>query len=176
MSADVTWVKYIWDLPGAAFEAPLPSGYEARSGRAGEAQVFVDTTVAAYASDPTWSPLIASIRQRMGDRVAQTYDAEDSEYLCVTSAGAIVAVSGMAETHWTQQNFLTGPCVLPGHQRKGLGTYLLATSLAWLRDRGCREGAVFTEEGSIADAKIYPRFGSRRIAGVDYVDPPKAQG
>lgn len=173
MSQDVVWVKYVWDLPGQVFEMPLPAGYEVRSGRLGEAEMLAEVSVAAYASNPTWAPMIKSIRQRMTDRVMQTFGDEGSEYFCVVKDDEVVAVSGMAEKHWTRQNFLTGPCVLPEHQRRGLGVCLLAISLDWLQERGLAKGVVFTEENSIADKKVYPHFRFERIVGVEYVDPPK---
>lgn len=176
MSDEVVWVKYIWSLQGRNFESPLCEGYRLRTGRNGEEAVFARVSVGAYASDPTWKPLIRSIRRRMTDRVMQTYGQPNAEYFCVTRGDEVVAVSGIAEEHWTDQNFLTGLCVLPGHQRQGLGLFLLATSLNWLRDRGLPHAQVYTEKGSIADEKVYPNFGSERIVGVQYVDPPKPDG
>ncbi len=173
MSGDVVWVKYVWPLQGKRFESPLLEGYEVRTGRDGEAEVFANVSVEAYGSDPTWQPMIQSIRRRMTDRVTDTFGQANSAYFCITRDDRIVAVSGIAEEHWTDQNFLTGLCVLPDHQRQGLGLFLLAASLSWLRDRGLANAQVFTEQGSIADARVYPHFGSERIVGVDYVDPPK---
>ena len=174
MSEEVVWVKFVWDLPGRDFEAPVPDGYGLRTARPDESEVVATVSVDAYASDPTWKPLISSIRKRMTDRVSQAFAEEDSSFICATQDDRVVAVSGIAETHWTRQNFLTGICVLPGHQRRGLGLCLLAESLRWLRDRGLQTANVFTEEGSIADIGVYPHFEPKRITGVEYIDPPKA--
>ena len=79
-----------------------------------------------------------------------------------------MAVSGIAKEHWTDQNLLTGICVLPEHQRKGLGRYLLGLSLLRLKEMGVQKAQVYTESGSLADKKIYPIFGSHREEGVRY--------
>lgn len=173
MSEDVVWVKFVWPLQEKIFKSTLRDGYELRTGQKGEEADFARVSVEAYASDPTWLPMISSIKQRMTDRVMQTYDQQNSEYFCIIKDNEIVAVSGIAQEHWTDQNFLTGLCVLPGHQRQGLGLFLLATSLSWLRDRGLPCAQVYTEMGSVADEKVYTHFGSERVVGVQYVDPPK---
>ena len=79
-----------------------------------------------------------------------------------------MAVSGIAKEHWTDQNLLTGICVLPEHQRKGLGRYLLGLSLLRLKEMRLQKAQVYTESGSLADRKIYPIFGSHREEGVPY--------
>jgi N-acetylglutamate synthase-like GNAT family acetyltransferase len=112
--------------------------------------------------------MLQAVEDRMTRRIQDTLGAPDSHYLAAEFNGAIVAVSGIARTHWTDQNLLTGICVTPEHQRKGLGTYLLAASLLRLRDMGLGAGRVYTEAGSLADRKIYPLFGSTREEGVNY--------
>jgi len=117
--------------------------------------------------------MMASITSRMTERVARAFESSDSDGICATHRSQVIAISGVAESHWTGQDLLTGICVLPEHQRRGLGICLLGASLNWLRDRGLEAAPVFTEEGSIADAKVYPQFGSERIRGVEYPDPPR---
>jgi ribosomal protein S18 acetylase RimI-like enzyme len=144
-----------------------------RLAKPNEAEKAVQVAVNAYASDPVWLPMMPSITSRMTSRVVQAFQSSDSGFICAVHDDQVIAVSGLAENHWTGQNFLTGICVLPEHQRRGLGLCMLAASLSWLRDRDLEVAQVFTEEGSIADLKIYPNFGSERVRGVEYLDPPK---
>lgn len=108
------------------------------------------------------------IRERMTDRIKTTFGRGDADYLVARRSGEIVAASGVAKEHWSDQNLLTGVCVLPEHQRKGLGRHLLGLSLLRLRQMGLRKAWVYTESGSLADRNIYPLFGSRREEGVRY--------
>ncbi len=170
---EVVWVRFRWPLKGRQFAAPLPSGYEIRLVGKDEATIATNVVVDAYASDPVWRPMMSSITSRMTERVAGAFESSDSGVIGATHRSQLIAISGVAESHWTGQNFLTGICVLLEHQRRGLGICLLGASLNWLRDRGLEAAQVFTEEGSIADAKVYPRFGSERIRGVEYPDPPR---
>jgi GNAT superfamily N-acetyltransferase len=167
-AGDAVWVRFTWRLADLHVDARPPAGYRFRAARADEVDDVVRVVLSAYASDPVWRALLAGIEDRMAKRIRATLGAADSHYVAAEFDGGMVAVSGTARTHWTDQNLLTGICVAPEHQRKGLGRYLLAASLVWLRESGLVTATVYTEAGSLADRRIYPLFGSRREEGVDY--------
>ena len=165
---ETIWARHTWDLGGAEIRLTAPEGYDFGSAAPGEEQRIIQVVLSAYASDPAWEPLMDGIRERMTDRIKTTFGREDSDYLVARRDGEVVAASGVAQEHWSGQNLLTGVCVVPEHQRKGLGRHLLGLSLLRLRRMGLRKARVYTESGSLADRKIYPLFGSRREAGVHY--------
>jgi N-acetylglutamate synthase-like GNAT family acetyltransferase len=171
---DVVWVRFTWRLPDLHVDVLAPPGYRFRAARADELDDVIRVVLSAYASDRVWRALLAGIKDRMTKRIRATLAAPDSHYVAAEFNGSIVAVSGIARAHWTDQHLLTGICVAPAHQRKGLGRYLLAASLLWLRELGLVTAKVYTEAGSLADRKIYPLFGSTREEGVDYpgLHPP----
>jgi len=162
---------------------------------------------------------MAGIEQRLTERILTTLGMPDTDYLAAECGGRLTAISGVAKAHWTGQNLLTGVCVLPSHQRQGLGAsshnlthnsspmmtqnvmrktqclcgfskahsesgyvtnsyigyvtmrlgkYLLGLSLGRLRAMGLRQARVYTENGSLADRKVYPLFGSVREEDVEY--------
>ena len=162
------WVRFTWSLADLNLDVPTPTPYRCRSAKRGEAAEILSVVLAAYASDPVWNELLDGIRTRMAARIRETLGAAGSQYIVAELNNSIVAVSGVARSHWTDQNLLTGLCVAPEHQRKGLGTHLLAASLLSLRDMGLATAQVYTESGSLADRKLYPLFGSRREGGVEY--------
>lgn len=168
------WARFTWSLSDLHVDIPPPPAYRIRSVHRSELNDVIRVVLTAYASDQVWRDLLAGIRKRMTERISATLGAPDSHYIAAEIDGDIVAVSGVARTHWTHQNLLTGICVVPEHQRKGLGRYLLGASLAKLREMGLATAKVYTEAGSLADRKIYPLFGSTREAGVDYpgLHPP----
>lgn len=170
----VIWVRYTWRLLDLDVNVPAPVGYRCRPAFRDEWDAVIQVVLSAYAADPAWGGLLDGIKIRMTKRIQATIDTPDSQYLVAECEGRIVAVSGIAKTHWTGQNLLTGICVTPEHQRKGLGKYLLALSLLRLREMGLGTARVYTEAGSLADRKIYSLFGSRREKGVDYpgLQPP----
>lgn len=163
-----TWVRYAWSLEGAEIRLIAPDGYDFDSASTNEGQRIIDVVLSAYASDPVWHSMMSAITERMRERIETTLGWENADYLVARCGGKIVAVSGVAAEHWTGQNLLTGICVLPEHQRKGLGRHLLGLSLLRLKGMGLRQAQVYTEAGSLADRKIYPLFDSRREQGVRY--------
>jgi ribosomal protein S18 acetylase RimI-like enzyme len=162
------WVRHTWDLTKLRVITSAPPGYHFETAAASNVEEVIAVVLAAYGSDPIWSKIIDAIAQRMTPRVATTIGTSGCEYLVAKSQSRIVAVSGIAVTHWTDQNLLTGICTLPDHQRKGLGKHLLGLSLVRLRDMGLSHAQVYTESGSVADRKIYPLFGSHREENVHY--------
>jgi GNAT superfamily N-acetyltransferase len=148
--------------------APLPQPYRAGRATSDQFSDVVGVVVAAYASDPTWARIIDRIRDRMRPRIAETLGKPGAAYITVAGDGELVAVSGVATQHWTDQTLLTGICVIPGHQRRGIGTWLLGASLRCLREMGLDSARVYTEAGSLADRKIYPLYGGRREDRVTY--------
>ena len=167
------WVRHTWDLTRLQVPSAIPSPYDMRPARANESDLVLRLVLDAYASDPIWQPLLAGIAERMTERIDTTIGNTDCAYLIAHRNGEAAAVSGVAEQHRTDQNLLTGICVAPAHQRRGLGTALLAQSLLWLRGRCLREARVYTEAGSLADEKIYRLFGSWREANVQYPGVPQ---
>jgi GNAT superfamily N-acetyltransferase len=112
--------------------------------------------------------MLPAITERMRARIAETISDDDCEYLLLLRGPELAAVSGIALEHWTGQNLLTGICVRPAFQRQRLGSFLLGHSLYRLRSRGLTAATVYTEQGSLADRKIYPQFGGVREANVNY--------
>lgn len=162
------WVRHRWNLSGVHFTLSLPPGYRERSATAADGVRVLDIVIRAYGSDAVWHPHLPVIATRMHHRIRQTLGQAGAAYLMVESGNELVAVSGVALSHWTDQNLLTGICVHPNHQRRGLGRFLVGRSLQWLQTQGVLEPQVYTEFGSLADRKIYPLYGSTRLADVSY--------
>jgi purine/pyrimidine-nucleoside phosphorylase len=166
------WARHQWNLYGIDFSLSLPPGYEERNATNADAIRVLDIVLRAYGSDAVWQSHLPAIATRMHHRIRQTLGHPGAAYLLVVRGDEVVAVSGVAVSHWTDQNLLTGVCVHPNHQRRGVGRFLLGRSLQWLQTNGVLEPQVYTETGSLADRKIYPLYGSTRVVGVAY---PRSQ-
>jgi GNAT superfamily N-acetyltransferase len=163
-----TWVRYDWDLGLLPRLVGPPEGYELDTASEADRKTVFETVIAAYGSDPVWRPHLDAIEARMGPRIAETIGDLNARYLVVRHASLCVAVSGIAREHWTDQNLLTGICVLSTHQRRGVGRALLLASLHALCALGCAHARVYTEADSLADRKVYPLFGGVRTLNVRY--------
>ena len=165
---EIILVRHVWDLDALEIRLKTPEDYDFDSASPNEEQQIIHVVLAAYASDPIWEPMMDGIRKRMTERIKTTLGADKTDYIVARKEGKIVAASGVADKHWTDQNLLTGICVLPEHQRKGVGRHLLGLSLLRLKQMGLSRAQVYTESGSLADRKIYTLFGSGREEGVRY--------
>lgn len=162
------WVRFTWNLVTAKLPSTPPHGFQIARATPALAAEVLQLVTDAYASDPVWKSMLPAIKERMRVRIAETIADDNCEYLMLSRADKMVAVSGIALEHWTGQNLLTGICVLPAFQRQRLGTFLLGYSLRRLRARGRSVATVYTEHGSLADRKVYPLFGGRREIDVEY--------
>jgi GNAT superfamily N-acetyltransferase len=163
-----SWVRFRWDLVKASLPTIPPANATIARANPESAAVILEVVISAYASDPVWNDMLPAIKTRMSLRIAETVADERCEYLMLSRDGLLVGVSGIANSHWTGQNLLTGICIRPEFQRQRFGTFLLGYSLYRLRARGLIEAIVYTENGSLADRKIYPLFGGVRQANVEY--------
>lgn len=165
------WVKFTWQLDQIPErDLPmLPAGYDLRIVGTGHFSELLQIVVGAYNTEPVWNKIIHEITIRMKERIGNTLGQAQNKYLAIFHTDQIVAVSGVCQYHWTNQNFLTGICVSKNHQRQGLGTYLLYNSLKTLHASGLTYASVYTETGSLADIKIYPLYQSKRIENVEYL-------
>ena len=162
------WVQHRWNLRGVEFTLSLPPGYRERSATTADGVRVLDLVLRAYRSDAVWHSHLPGIATRMHHRIRRTLGHPGAVYLMVETSTEGVAVSGVAVSHWTDQNLLTGICVHPDHQRRGLGRFLLGRSLQWLQTQGVLEPQVYTEFGSLADRHIYPLYGSTCFVDVAY--------
>lgn len=168
------WLRFTWRLPGASFEASAPDGYAVRAGRREDCEEIVRVALAAYATDATWITMMERIRERLSARIRATLGAPGVRYAIAVRDGAIAGVSaGSLERH-DGHNLITGVCVDPAHQGRGLARPLLADNLAWLRDQGLAEAQVFTDPSSVAAKRVYPMFGASVAEDPGYRAPEAA--
>lgn len=164
----IIWARHIWNLSKFEHTLIAPKDYFFGVATLFEKQEIIETVLAAYASDPIWNPVIEDIKRRMRKRIQATIGQPDTKYLTARYRKKIVAVSGIAKEHWTDQNLLTGVCVAGEHQKRGIGRYLLSLSLLELKKMNLLKAQVYTEARSLADRKIYPLFGSAREEDIRY--------
>jgi GNAT superfamily N-acetyltransferase len=170
------WTRFDWMLDQADLRSPIPDGYTIRSAVSADIGQMMEVIVAAYRSDPVWSGLEADIERRVGGRIRRllgpTGGIDGAHFIVAVRAKNIVGLNGVAVRHESEQNMITGICVHPKHQGRGLGTALLGCSLAWLRDQGVKRVTVTTDIRSAA-AAVYGRFGAIRKDGASFENPPR---
>ncbi|MGE0093470.1 MAG: GNAT family N-acetyltransferase [Alphaproteobacteria bacterium] len=171
--ADV-WLRFSWHLPGAAFIAPAPAGYEIRAANEDECEAVVSAALAAYETDETWVTMMGRIRERLSARIRATLGTSGTRYAVAVKDGEIAGVSAASLERHDGHNLITGVCVAPAHQGRGLARSLLCDNLIWLRDQGLEEAQVFTDPRAVAAKRVYPMFGARVDEAPEYRAPEAA--
>lgn len=168
MTAEKTkWVRFDWPLSGRDFEVSVADGYRLRAALSDDLSAIRRVVVTSYASDAVWAGKTDAIEQGVGGRIRERISDPGAHFVVAEQDGRLVGLNGVALTSPTKMNFLTGICVDPAHQGRGLGAALLGQSLVWLRDQGLESATVTTDAGAVA-ARIYERFDASRTVGVDY--------
>lgn len=166
------WVRFEWPLQGRDFAAPLAEGCEIRTATDNDLSDMRALVARAYASDPAWAGLTTDIERRVTNRIRARIADSEAYFPLATVEGVAVGLNGVALSSPTGMNLITGICVDPAHQGRGLGTALLGRSLAWLRGKGLPVATVITDERAVA-ARVYDRFGAVRTPNVSYSDAPR---
>lgn len=161
-------MRYTWDLQSLDLTLRLPDAFDFRPIAPTQVNEVIELVLSAFKSDPTWQPLLTDIKRRLHERIAITLGTKGSTYIGALQCDKLVGVTGVAAAHWSGQNLLTGICVLPAYQRKGLGKSLLGISLLVLRAAGRSQARVYTAANSLADQKLYPLFEAVREENVQY--------
>ena len=161
------WVRFDWPLAGKAFEVSVAPGYALRAGGMADIQNIRDVVVSAYGSDPIWAGKTAEIETGIMERVEARITDPSARFVVAEYEDRIVGMNGVALASDTKMNFLTGICVAPDHQGRGLGAALLGHSLSWLRDQGLALATVTTDKAAVA-AHVYRRFDARRVDNTEY--------
>ncbi len=155
-------------MPSSIEQPKMAAEFEKASDK--DTYKIYDVVIKAYESESTWNHAIEEIKKRMKKHIEETLKKDDLFYIIARNRNnEIIAVSRVAKYHETQQNFLTGICILPGYKRLGIGTNLLYYFLTTLKAFGMKTAQVFTEKESVAAKKIYPLFNSECIANVPYL-------
>ncbi len=166
------WDRFEWPLSGQKFDVSVPEGYSLRTGRFEDLDAMHGLVDIAYASDPSWDGQMADIKKRVGHRMRERISDPDANFVLATLGDRIFGLNGVAVHSPTNMHLITGICVDPAHQGRGLGGVLLGASLSWLRDQGLSTATVTTDATAVA-AKVYARFGAIREANVENRNPPR---
>ncbi|NKB57314.1 MAG: GNAT family N-acetyltransferase [Alphaproteobacteria bacterium] len=168
MTAGLTkWVRFDWPLKGRDFEISVADEYRLRAARPDDLEAMQRVVATSYASDAVWAGKTDAIEQGIGARIRERISDPAAHFVLAECGGQVIGLNGVAISSPTKMNFLTGICVDPEHQGRGLGTALLGQALAWLRDQGLASATVTTDADAVA-ARVYDRFGGERTGNVEY--------
>ena len=161
----LNWARYSWDLAKTASSLPaLPPSYAIRYATLEESSAVRAVILSAFTLDCDWNPFFREIHPLAETALAEVFDEKKEPFcLILTHGSRIIGASGLTAEREAKSHLLTGPCLSMEYHNRGLGSILLAHSLAALREAGLSTARGMTKEGSITAQFIYSKFGSVRV-------------
>lgn len=166
------WVCFSWEaanLAGISWEVPPLS---IRVATRDEAEVVERTILTAFGLDPSWSDLQRRLEDFIGDSVRESFKQSDPPCIVAVHGSRIVGASLLNPAPDAANHLVSGPMILHEYRNRGVGTALLAASLAFIRDRDVPVIRGVTRDESTTARFVYPKFSGSAAAGdFDPLDP-----
>ncbi|MEO7932997.1 MAG: GNAT family N-acetyltransferase [Chthoniobacterales bacterium] len=165
------WLKFIWDLK--TYEAPktdLPSHYTIRRAVRNEEEVVRKAIFSAFSLDSDWSDSLNRIWPTLTGQIGDAFGSKEPKCLVLTHGTRVIGASILTTDTDAPNQLISGPCILVEYRNRGLGTQLLAASLAYLREAGLELASGTTKKTIPAAKFVYHKFGGRSEVCEDEPD------
>lgn len=164
----VRWRRFTWELAKLPpLDNRLPAYFTFREAARDECKVVRAMVMTSFALDSAWSDALKVFRERMEAQIETVFQRESVPAIVVTHGVRIIAASVLSTEADTENNLVSGPCVLSEYCNRGIGTALLHHSLRQLRSAGLERAQGITKENVPACKFVYSKFGSTSLA-CDY--------
>jgi predicted N-acetyltransferase YhbS len=157
-SAPSPWMRTTWQtplLPDLASEAA--SGI--RLATKDEAQKVTEVILNSLSMDSAWNDSFVKVEQYLKDAVMRLFHQDEGFCLVIPKGNRFIAASLMDATSESPIHLVSGPVVLTEYHNRGIGSRLLQSSLAALRDRGLSTVRGVTRINTTAGRHLYAKFG-----------------
>jgi hypothetical protein len=159
------WVCFSWDaknLGGIAWNVPPLS---IRVATKDEDEDVQRTILTAFGLDPSWSDLQRRLEDFIGGSVKESFKQSDPPCIVAVHGNRIIGASLLDPSKDAGNHLVSGPMILHEYRNRGVGTALLAASLAFIRDRDVPVVRGVTREESTTARFVYPKFSGVAAAG-----------
>jgi GNAT superfamily N-acetyltransferase len=157
----VRWMRFTWDLTKLpALKSEVDSHYPIRVAVPEDEKMVRSVISSAFSLDMDWSDTLKSLRDHFEAQIDKVFTEKEVPCIVVLHGARIIGASSLDANKETENNLLSGPCVLAEYRNRGLGTTLLHRSLSFLRDAGLDKARGITKYNVPAAKFIYPKFNS----------------
>ena len=157
----VRWMRFTWELKKLPpLETPLAECYHVRPAEKGEEKTVSNVIFSAFSQDSAWSDALKDFRQPLQTQIDHLFDRDEVPALVICHGQRIIGASALSIVEDSENNLISGPCVLMEYRNRGFGTALLYHSLKHLQTAGLKRANGITKDNVVACKFIYPKFGS----------------
>jgi len=157
-----SWLKFVWDVRN--FQAPphdLPAHYAVRRAVRSEEEIVRKAIFSTFSLDSDWNDSFNIIWPTLNTQIGETFDAKEPKSLVLTHGTRIIGASILAAEADAEISIVSGPCILAEYRNRGLGTALLAASLAFLSESGLETACAITKKNITVSKFVYPKLGGK---------------
>lgn len=156
------WLKFVWDLKNfTAPESTLQEYYVIRRANRNEEEATRKAIFSAFSQDSDWSDLFNRIRPSLQEQIGEAFDGKEPKCLVLTHGTRIIGASVFTLEPDAPNQLVSGPCILVEYRNRGLGSTLLAATLAHLQEEGLETVAGVTKKNIPAAKFVYHKFGGQ---------------
>jgi GNAT superfamily N-acetyltransferase len=162
------WVCFSWDakqLGGITWSVPPLS---IRVAAKDEGDVVLKTILTAFGLDSTWSDVHRRLEDFMEESVREAFRQSDPPCIVAVHGSRIIGASLLDPAAASANHLVSGPMILHEYRNRGVGSALLAASLAFIRDRDVPVVRGVTRADSTTARFVYPKFSGVSAAGEFY--------
>jgi GNAT superfamily N-acetyltransferase len=110
--------------------------------------------------DSSWGDISRRLQEGIGCFVDRAFEKGDPSCIVALHGQRIIGASLLDANTEATNHLLSGPMILHEYRNRGLGSGMLATSLAFLKDKGVSKALGVTRGNSISARFIYTKFSS----------------
>ena len=156
------WIRFTWDISNLPpIESVLPEHYEVVPATAEDEKELRRVVSTSLMLDAAWNPALQEATQIIDAWLDRAFAPEsDSVLLALRHGARIIGAAALSPTPDAETNLAPGPCILVEYRNRGFGTYLLARSLAQLREAGLSHAVALTKDNTPATKFLYTKFSS----------------
>ena len=154
-------MRFTWDLTKLPeLKSEADSHYNFRVATQDDEKMVRSVISSAFSLDMDWSDTLKSLRDHFEAQIDKVFTEKEVPCVVVLHGTRIIGASSLDTSKETENNLLSGPCVLSEYRNRGLGTILLHRSLLMLREAGLDKARGITKYNVPAAKFIYPKFNS----------------
>jgi ribosomal protein S18 acetylase RimI-like enzyme len=160
----VRWTRFTWNLaklPGV--QDDLGPHFSFRPARDDEQEAVWTVAQRSFLLDADWSDTFKIFSDHLETRIEETFLQKENHCLVLTHGSRIIGVSVLCMQQESDNQLISGPCILTEYRSRGLGTALLGRSLLSLREGGLDQAHGVTRQNGTAAKFVYSKFNSTSV-------------
>ena len=155
-----SWICFEWELSSLDLPVPSTAPLIIRAAQPSERQVVLKVLLNAFSMDSSWGDISRRLQEGIGYFVDRAFEKGDPSCIVALHGQRIIGASLLDTNTEATNHLLSGPMILHEYRNRGLGSGMLAASLAFLKDKGISKALGVTRGNSISARFIYTKFSS----------------